>query len=418
MQNKKVLFIIPKSKGYDSVKKLAGKIDAPIDIENDASIAYDMLKSGCYALVVSTMFSNKINGYELLTRLKEDKINCGVILIMGGRREKVKQELVDAGVFSFVKKVEDETEISEQIKDFFKKSPDLKKFKAYELEPKSFEYENRICELEQELLENKTHLKCLENELQAANKRNEAAKKQLTRKRNFLINHERMISMGQMIASIIHEMNNPLTVVTSLASAISLESKNNKIIAKYNTMLEANIDKLRKFTSSILSYANPVRAESAISLQVNIAIDDLLDFYEFEIKKHDVALEKDYEDNIPSVMIPRVRFQQVILNLLKNAIYATKEKKGNILIKTYKKGDNVFINVKDNGFGIDKKDFDSIFEPFYSTKSDKDGTGLGLSICKDIVEDYDGTISAKSSAKAGTTITIKFPAMSAKKAAL
>ena len=101
----------------------------------------------------------------------------------------------------------------------------------------------------------------------------------------------------------------------------------------------------------------------------------------------------------------------MILNILKNALFAVEKEHGIITIKTSIKDDFVIIDIKDNGKGIPKNELDDIFKPFFTTKSKKDGSGLGLFICKDIIEKYNGTIKVKSVLDKGTTITITLPVL-------
>jgi C4-dicarboxylate-specific signal transduction histidine kinase len=409
MENRKVLFIIPENKHDDSLRELAAKINAPIDIEYDEITGYNMLKKGGYDLVISCMFSGKLNGYELVSRIKRDKIKCGIILLMKDSKDKIKKELLEKGALLFIKKAENEDEINKQIEDYFKKKNVLHITKQSSLEHKGFELKRKIFKLEQKLLEKSEELDCIKKKSEEIDKEFKETKKRLSNKRKYLINYERMISVGQMTASIVHEINNPVTVITTLASAIAMESKDNPKITRYNKTLAENIDKLRNFTCSILSFANPNMVDKMDSISVDEEINEVLTIYGYEIKRSEITLKKKFDPTLPYIKIPRIKLQQVVLNILKNALFAVEKEHGIITIKTSIKDDFVTIDIKDNGKGIPKNELDDIFKPFFTTKSKKDGSGLGLFICKDIIEKYNGTINVKSVLDKGTTITIKLP---------
>lgn len=199
MENKKVLFIVPKNIKYEYIKEIAGKINAKIDVERDEKNGYEMLKKGGYDLVVSSMFSDKLNGYELISRIKEDKIDCGVIMLLSEKNEKLKKDLTKAGVFSFIKKTFDDTELTKHIEEFFKSKGGSVNVSDCNSNAgnREFVLENRVFELEQKLLSKAEELELLKKRASEINDEINETKERLDKKRKYLVNSERMISIGR-----------------------------------------------------------------------------------------------------------------------------------------------------------------------------------------------------------------------------
>ncbi len=264
-------------------------------------------------------------------------------------------------------------------------------------------------ELERKVQQKTKELEEFSEKLDLINGELEDTKKRLHKKREYLINSERMISVGQMTASIVHEINNPLTAIISLVSAISMECKDSHKVTRYNNMLVHNINKLRSLTFSILSFVNPVTYDSVEYVDINSAIEELVAFYGYEIKKKDIQFSTELSGNLPNLLMPKIKIQQVILNVLKNAVFAVEAETGKVTVKTSKENGHIKIEVEDNGKGISKQAVKNIFTPFFSTKEKKEGSGLGLFICKEILDKYHGTIDVNSVHGKLTTFSIKLP---------
>jgi two-component system NtrC family sensor kinase len=121
-----------------------------------------------------------------------------------------------------------------------------------------------------------------------------------------------------------------------------------------------------------------------------------------------VRITLDIREGLPPVMIDPLELEQVIINLIQNALDAL-PKGGTIAVRSYRKGNEVHLEVEDNGMGIPSENLDRIFEPFFTTKPVGKGTGLGLSMCFGIVSSWGGRISARSIMGKGTTIEILLP---------
>ncbi|MCK5503773.1 MAG: GHKL domain-containing protein, partial [Thermodesulfovibrionia bacterium] len=147
-------------------------------------------------------------------------------------------------------------------------------------------------------------------------------------------------------------------------------------------------------------------------LNVNKVIDDTLGFSASKIKQKGIQITKEYEDALPKVDGEKTELQQVILNMITNALDAMTDG-GKLTIRTdiTKDKNNVIMEFIDNGTGIEKEHLGKIFDPFYTTKRPGKGTGLGLSVSYKIIKKHGGNISVESEPGKGTKFTIYLPAV-------
>jgi two-component system NtrC family sensor kinase len=127
-----------------------------------------------------------------------------------------------------------------------------------------------------------------------------------------------------------------------------------------------------------------------------------------DAKKKNIDVKKLLEPNLPEIMTDVLKLQQVILNILTNALDAI-ESQGTIKVATGKRNNSLYFTISDTGRGIDEREMAKIFDPFYTTKSNGQGTGLGLSICYGILQELNGEIDVKSTAGKGTVMNVSIP---------
>ncbi len=128
----------------------------------------------------------------------------------------------------------------------------------------------------------------------------------------------------------------------------------------------------------------------------------------FIIGNKNIVIKRQFDKNLPVIPVDRAQIEEVITNLVVNAIQAFTAN-GEIILKTRAGSSDIFIEVSDNGPGIPKELQEKIFRPFYSSKGYGKGTGLGLSIVKRIVNEHDGSVKLRSQTGKGTTFTIRLP---------
>lgn len=255
----------------------------------------------------------------------------------------------------------------------------------------------------------------------------EATLKKLKETQIQLVQHSKMISIGQLTAGMAHEINNPMGYVQNnlsslkkyfavLIEALSTEGNKPSILHEKMTYILSDIDNLFNETSEgiqqVLSIVAGLKSFSRITdteysnCDLNHCIENSLKMARNELK-YKCELIKDLAI-IPPVYGNTNQLTQVLVNLLVNASQAI-EQKGIITIKTQIEKNNIVVTVSDTGKGIKKENVHKIFDPFYTTKPVGIGCGLGLSISYGIIQDHGGSIGVTSKENVGTTFTIKLP---------
>jgi len=231
-----------------------------------------------------------------------------------------------------------------------------------------------------------------------------------------LVQSQKLASIGELSAGIGHEINNPLAIISQetewmqhLLKRIG-ESPSKEVTELQDSLKEVlrQVDRCREITQNLLDFA---RRKEPVFQEVNVnkLIDDLSRLVEKEVIQHNIAIRRDFQQDLPLVQTDAPSLRQVVLNLLNNATYAV-QKDGKIRIAT-KSSENgsVDIIVEDTGCGIPKDYLTKIFDPFFTTKPEGKGTGLGLSICHGIVDKLGGRISVRSEVGKGSTFVVTLP---------
>ncbi len=259
------------------------------------------------------------------------------------------------------------------------------------------------------------------NELEEKNRNLEELFTELKETQSQLIQSEKMSSLGQLVAGVAHELNNPIGYLYAnmkeLQKYIDLlkQSEGGKIgdSAEYvkedidQLILESieGSERVKTIVENLRKFSRLDEAEFKYA-DIHEGLDSTIMLIEKELDNR-IKLHKNYSD-IPQISCMPGHLNQVFLNMLLNAIQAI-EGDGNICISTAIKDDKVVIKFKDDGKGISKKYIDKIFEPFFTTKPVGMGTGLGLSISYGIIQEHGGDIKVKSKKKNGTTFIVSIP---------
>jgi PAS domain S-box-containing protein len=221
-----------------------------------------------------------------------------------------------------------------------------------------------------------------------------------------VLQHERLASLGLLAAGVAHEINTPLTGISSYTQLL-LEGER---AATERDMLEKIENQTRRasgITRSLLSLARP---EGAVfeALDLNEAVREVLQLFEPQVRGGGVRLRSRLDGDLPPVRGSRSKLQQVLLNLLLNARDAV-GRAGEIAVATRAGPDAVVLEVTDDGVGIPEDDLPRIFDPFFTTKGRGKGTGLGLSISFGIVQEHRGRIRADSVPDGVTRFRVELP---------
>jgi len=219
-----------------------------------------------------------------------------------------------------------------------------------------------------------------------------------------IITKEKMASLGLLSAGIVHEINTPLTGISSYAQLLKSlveDSETKQITEKINSQ----VSRIRQLIKSLLNFSREGHGAS-IPFNLMDSIEEIRTILEHEIKKKKIKLKVDGNDVF--IKGERVKIQQAIINFVINAIDAS-PRKSEVKINIFTNNGYVNLEVIDNGKGIHRENIPFIFDPFFTTKGLGKGTGLGLSIAYKIIKEHNGDIKVRSKPEVGTKFTIIFP---------
>ena len=222
-----------------------------------------------------------------------------------------------------------------------------------------------------------------------------------------LILAERLSSLGELTAGVAHELRNPLAGIKINTQVLSRKQDLTEMERRLLESTQEGIEKIQKIVDDMLHFAKP-RASHFKEQALNEVVDKSLAILQARVKKGHISAVFDRAEDLPSVRIDIHQIQQVLINLMLNAIQAM-EKGGTLTIRTFLEGGGaVGVEIRDTGVGIPLPYLKKVFDPFFTTKSE--GTGLGLSISLKILENHGATIDVVSREGEGACFTIHFPA--------
>lgn len=220
--------------------------------------------------------------------------------------------------------------------------------------------------------------------------------------RSELNNVDRLSLVGQMAASITHEVRNPMAVVRGFLQL--MQEKSPESLDHYYQIVLEELDRANSIINDFLSLAQNRISEKEES-QLHDIIHELSPLLWADANLRGQSIELMLDHNVPKLHLNTKEIKQVVLNLARNGMEAMTEK-GVLTLETRMVDDKVELCVHDTGAGIAQPKQEKLFEPFYTTKAK--GTGLGLSMCRSIVERHNGTITVESQEGEGTTFKVSF----------
>ncbi len=232
-----------------------------------------------------------------------------------------------------------------------------------------------------------------------------------------IMQSNKMAALGKMAAGVAHEVNNPLTLIRESAGWIKdlLTEEDASAIKNYEEINDAmdkidqNVERAKGVTHRMLGFARRMEPMQE-NVDLNHVAKQTIMFLQNEAMHRNIELRTEFAPDLPVTTTDTAQVQQVILNLLENAIDAV-GRDGSVTIRTATDDarKKIHLNIVDTGPGIPKVMLDRIFDPFFTTKGVGEGTGLGLSISYSIMEQLGGAISAQSEEGKGATFTITLP---------
>jgi two-component system NtrC family sensor kinase len=236
---------------------------------------------------------------------------------------------------------------------------------------------------------------------------------ELEKTKKQLIQSEKLASMGQLAASVAHEINNPLSVIYTYIKLIrrkikkgSLDATDTQDFDKYLATIERETNRSGTIVKNLLDFAR--QTESTLRLvNINVVIEEALTLLRNQIILQNVQVKEELSP-LPEIMADLSQLQQAFVNIILNGVQSM-SKGGNLTISTKlnKEKNVVEVRFTDTGEGIPQENLSRIFDPFFTTK--EKGTGLGLSVVYGIIKKHQGTINVESDTGKGTTFIINIP---------
>lgn len=231
-----------------------------------------------------------------------------------------------------------------------------------------------------------------------------------------LLQQDKMISLGRLAASVVHEINNPLTgilnyvrLMIKIVNRGTLGEEYIQKFQRYLLLIEDEISRCSKIVSNLLAFSRKSKLEFS-EVHINEILQKCIMLSRHRLELQNIQIEAKLDSDIPTVRGDFNQIQQCVINLIFNAIDAMPEGGTLTLSSSLNRNQGlVELKVEDTGYGIASEDLPYIFDPFYSTKTEGKGLGLGLSTVYGIIDRHKGTISADSTPGKGAIFTIKLP---------
>ncbi|HUR57390.1 MAG TPA: ATP-binding protein [Opitutaceae bacterium] len=245
--------------------------------------------------------------------------------------------------------------------------------------------------------------------LQSSRAELERAMQQLRATQEQLIQSEKLSAVGQFVAGVAHELNNPLTAVVGFSELLQTMGTDDKMRAHLDRIAKS-AHRCHKIVHSLLSFARQHPPERKL-VSLHDAIDEVLEIMAYEFRTSNVTVVREFAPDLPAIMADAHQLQQVFVNILGNARQAIEavQREGRIVIRTRHSSERMVVEFEDNGPGIRPEHLARIFDPFFTTKPVGKGTGLGLSLCYGLVQEHGGVITARSEPGQGAVFAIELP---------
>jgi signal transduction histidine kinase/sensor domain CHASE-containing protein len=262
-----------------------------------------------------------------------------------------------------------------------------------------------------EIQDRTTHLAQLSTELQNEIAERRQAVEQLQRQHETLFQSEKLAAMGSLLASVAHELNNPLSVVTMQADLLSDEMSDQAGTERVS-LISQSAERCVSIVQNFLAFARqtpPQRTDVAL----NVVVEEAMKLLTYTLQVDDVDIQLHLDDRLPLLWADPHQLHQVVVNLVTNAHQALREtappRQLTVVTRSNPSRTRVFLEVTDTGPGVPLELQGRIFEPFFTTKPPGVGTGLGLPFCQGIVEGHAGVIRLESQPGPATRFVIELP---------
>jgi len=227
-----------------------------------------------------------------------------------------------------------------------------------------------------------------------------------------LIQSEKLAAMGQMLAGVAHELNNPLTAILGVTELLRDRQGSDAATQRQLDLAHRQARRAARIVQNLLDFSRPASPQKKL-LDIASVLERALQLHDHSLRRHRIAVDYHAEPGMPPVLGDANQLVQVFLNLVVNAEQAIREvrESGRVQVRASASSGRLVVVVQDDGAGIRAEDRPRIFDPFFTTKRPGGGTGLGLSICASIVREHGGTIEVESLPAGGSAFTVALPAV-------
>jgi two-component system NtrC family sensor kinase len=224
---------------------------------------------------------------------------------------------------------------------------------------------------------------------------------------NQLIRSEKLAALGQLVAGVAHELNNPLTAVMGYGELLSEDAPSGAMRDRLDKLVNEG-RRMKKIVENLLRFSRQ-RAVDRQAVDLPAVVQEVLLLREYYVRTRGLEIIVDIKADLPQVAVDEDQFKQILLNLVNNAIDAVEAESESrkITIRAFPRGNRAILEVEDTGPGF--SDVNRAFDPFYTTKPVGKGTGLGLSICYGIIKEHDGEIRIENVQPHGARVTVELP---------
>jgi len=228
-----------------------------------------------------------------------------------------------------------------------------------------------------------------------------------------LIQAEKLAAMGQMLAGVAHELNNPLTAILGVTELVREREGLDESMKRQLDLTHRQARRAARIVQNLLEFSRPASPQRK-AIDISTILERTLQLHEHSLRRNQVEVDFTPRTDLPPIVGDANQLIQVFLNLISNAEQAIREvrESGRIQIRLTLANGNVVTTVQDDGVGISPEAMPKLFDPFYTTKRPGGGTGLGLSICLSIAREHGGTIQAEALPGGGSAFSVYLPAPS------